>query len=176
MKRGRSDSTTLAQRVPLGPSRGQVAPPVANPVHAGRVSLSRVRVPIATGPKRASRIIAEQIREEIQEVDLQSEMEIENEQVAPDYDEDDLLKNERAVGETEDEDAVVDSPYGGKSRPPRCWPEVDTARVEKYRREVEAIREVYQDPVDMYDMTMVSEYSEEIFEYMSELEVGYNSV
>jgi hypothetical protein len=179
MKRGRSNSTTLAQRVPLGPGRGQVAPPVANVVHATRVPISRVRAPVATGPKRASRIIAAQIREEIKE-DPQSEMEIENDHVARDYDDEDLIANEREVetmvgvddSETEDEqDEIAGLPSSVNPRP-RHWPAIDTERADRYRREVEAIREVFEDEVDLYDMTMVSEYSEEIFEYMSELEVS----
>lgn len=51
------------------------------------------------------------------------------------------------------------------------WPEASPERAERYRRQVQAIRDVFVDEPDMYDTTMVSEYSEEIFEYMSELEV-----
>lgn len=183
-KRGRSDSTTLAQRVPLGPGRGKVAPPVANAVHAARVPISRIRVPAATAPKRASRIIAEQIREAIKEIDPQSEMEIENELVARDYDEEDLVTNEREVvsmvgidgNETdEEEDEVAVPPSSVDPRPPRQWPELDIERAEQYRNEVEAIREAFQEVVEPDDISMVSEYSEEIFEYMTELEVSASS-
>jgi hypothetical protein len=181
MKRGRSNSTTLAQRVPLGPGRGQVAPPVANAVHATRVPISRARAPVATGPKRASRIIAAQIREEIKEDDPQSEMDIESEHVARDYDDEDLIANEREVetmvdvddSETEDElDEIAGASSSVKPQPPQHWPALDTEQADRYRREVEAIREVFEDEADMYDMTMVSEYSEEIFEYMTQLEVS----
>jgi hypothetical protein len=180
MKRGRSGSTTLAQRIPLGPGRGQVAPPVANAVNATRVPISRVRAPAATAPKRASRIIASQIREEIAEVDPQSEMEIESERDAREYDED-LIANEREVetmigvddSETEDEQEEIARPAPTvNSRPIRHWPALDTERADRYRREVDAIREAYEDQADIYDLTMVSEYSEEIFEYMSQLEVS----
>ena len=34
-----------------------------------------------------------------------------------------------------------------------------------------AIRETFEDEVDPYDTTMVSEYADEIFEYMADLEV-----
>jgi hypothetical protein len=51
------------------------------------------------------------------------------------------------------------------------WPEASPERAERYRRQVQAIRDVFEDEPDMYDTTMVSEYAEEIFEYMSELEV-----
>ena len=53
------------------------------------------------------------------------------------------------------------------------WPEASPERAERYRREVQAIRDVFVDEPDMHDTTMVSEYAEEIFEYMSELEVGF---
>ena len=52
------------------------------------------------------------------------------------------------------------------------WPEASPERTERYRRQVQAIRDVFVDEPDMHDTTMVSEYSEEIFQYMSELEVG----
>jgi hypothetical protein len=48
---------------------------------------------------------------------------------------------------------------------------MSTGCVKRARREVEAIREVFVDDVDVTDPTMVSEYSEDIFAYMEELEV-----
>jgi len=52
------------------------------------------------------------------------------------------------------------------------WPEASPERAERYRSQVQAIRDVFEDEPDMHDTTMVSEYAEEIFQYMSELEVG----
>ena len=52
------------------------------------------------------------------------------------------------------------------------WPEASPERAERYRRQVQAVRDVFEDEPDMYDTTMVSEYAEDIFQYMSELEVG----
>lgn len=185
LKRGRSDSTTVAQRVPLGPGRGQVAPPVANNVHASRVPLPRIRAPAATGPKRTSRITAEQIQQEVQipEEDPQSEMEIEMEHRVQDYDEREQLVNEEEVEAMIGVDSEAEEELENLALPPatvepkrrRFWPELDTDRAERYRREVEAIREVFEDEVDIYDTTMVSEYSEEIFEYMSQLEVNFST-
>ena len=51
------------------------------------------------------------------------------------------------------------------------WPEASPERAERYRRQVQAVRDVFVDEPDMHDTTMVSEYAEEIFEYMNELEV-----
>ena len=53
------------------------------------------------------------------------------------------------------------------------WPEASPECAERYRCQVQAIRDVFEDEPDMYDTTMVSEYSEEIFQYMSELEVCF---
>lgn len=181
LKRVRSNSTTVAQRVPLGPGRGQVAPPVANAVHAGRVPLARPRVPVPTGIKRSSRVVAEQIQEELglKEEDPQSEMEIErDDEAAREYDEEDLLVNEQEVeamigiegSDEEEQEELVAMPQV-KTKAPRVWPEVATERALRYRREIETIKETFQDEVDMYDTTMVSEYAEDIFEYMGELEV-----
>ncbi|KAF8807019.1 hypothetical protein BYT27DRAFT_7100835 [Phlegmacium glaucopus] len=71
------------------------------------------------------------------------------------------------VEESEIEDEVVPSTA---TKPPRIWPEFATERALRYRDEVQAIRESYHDVIDMYDTTMVSEYAEEIFEYMGDLE------
>ena len=56
------------------------------------------------------------------------------------------------------------------------WPEASPEKAERYRRQVQAIRDVFEDEPDMYDTTMVSEYSDEIFQYMSELEVGLGTL
>lgn len=184
MNRGKSTSTGLAQRVPLGPGRGQVAPPVANAVHAARIHIPRVRVPVATGPRRVSRIVAEQIREQVQlkEEDSQSEMEVEEEDdVAADYDEDQSVNEqevETMVGIDEldtdgDQDEIVDPPSTVEPKTRCIWPQMDTKHAERYRKEIQAIREVFEEEIDMYDTAMVSEYSDEIFEYMNQLEVGF---
>lgn len=65
-----------------------------------------------------------------------------------------------------EETAKVDVP-----KPARVWPEVSTEHAARYRKEIDAIRESFEDEADVYDTTMVSEYAEEIFEYMEELEV-----
>ena len=57
------------------------------------------------------------------------------------------------------------------SKHPRIWPDVGAERAARYAKQLQAIRENFQDEVDMLDTTMVSEYAEEIFEYMCDLEV-----
>ena len=52
----------------------------------------------------------------------------------------------------------------------RQWPDLATVRAERYRKEVNSIRErFHEEPED--DMNMCSEYAEEIFQYMTDLEV-----
>lgn len=90
-----------------------------------------------------------------------------------------LLVGEREVeamvglddSEAEDEGVEETAKMMASSKRQRIWPEVSTDRADKYRREVDAIREAFVDEVDIHDMTMVSEYSEDIFDYMYELEV-----
>ena len=48
------------------------------------------------------------------------------------------------------------------------WPEASPEHAERYRRQVQAIRDVFEDEPDMYDTTMASEYVEEIFQSMSQ--------
>ena len=71
----------------------------------------------------------------------------------------------------DDEQEEVEEPEASESHPPRVWPELGTVRRQRYQAEVEKIRETFEDEVDPEDTTMVSEYAEEIFEYMQELEV-----
>jgi len=73
--------------------------------------------------------------------------------------------------EAEEEKEEVIEP-ATEPKPPRIWPEVSTDRAERYRHEVDAVREVFEDEIDVYDTTMVSEYAEDIFDYMGDLEVG----
>ena len=68
----------------------------------------------------------------------------------------------------EDGDELVEKPV-------RIWPEISTARANRFRSEIEQIKEVFQDEIDDEDTTMVSEYANEIFAYMTELEVSLAS-
>ncbi|KAG6865914.1 hypothetical protein C0991_010747 [Blastosporella zonata] len=177
LKRGRSDSTTLPQRVPLGPGRVQAALPNAANV---RVQLSRVRVPAITH-KRFPRVAAPAVvTKEIKEVrsdDVRIAMDIEEELVPAEReaeDEEDLIAHESEVeamigmDSDEEEEDTAHMPPPAKLQ--RIWPEVSTDRRLRYKREVEAIHEMFEDRVDVPDPSMVSEYADEIFEYMSELE------
>ncbi|KAG8863184.1 methyltransferase protein [Tulasnella sp. 330] len=51
------------------------------------------------------------------------------------------------------------------------WTFASPATNARYQSAVEDIRATFKDEIDEFDMTMVSEYSQEIFEYMAKLEV-----
>ena len=179
-KRGRSGSTVLAQRVPLGPGRSQVAPPIANTITA-RAPPVRARLSVTTGLKRPTRYLSERIKEDIVvkeeeedghvmdlETDLDDVQTYEDAVVVKEQEEEPML-----MEESEPEDQMEPSTA---TKPPRVWPEFATEPTNRFRDEVQAIRESYHDVVDMFDTTMVSEYAEEIFEYMGDLEVRFFSI
>lgn len=172
LKRGRSDSTTLAQRIPLGPGRAPLAPAVSNNAEA-RALPSRSRISIHS--KRASTkiAVAEHITEEVavKVEDPQSEMEVEDE-VLEDYDGADLRANadevQAMIGV---EDVISDEDEVEVEKPPRMWPDISTELASRYQKEIQSTREGFDDDVDEFDTTMVSEYAEDIFNYMCDLEV-----
>ncbi|KAI0346135.1 hypothetical protein BDW22DRAFT_722216 [Trametopsis cervina] len=65
-------------------------------------------------------------------------------------------------------DVQAEPEFEGK--PIRVWPELATERANRYRREIDAIREQFPEEPLEDDMNLVSEYTDEIFEYMAELE------
>lgn len=109
----------------------------------------------------------------MKEEEDQHVMEIETD-IVPNYEEAIVTKEQQEepmlMQEIETEDEMEPSTA---TKPPRVWPEFATERALRHREEVQAIRESYHDVVDMFDTTMVSEYAEEIFEYMGELEVRF---
>ncbi|KAF9236594.1 cyclin-like protein, partial [Melanogaster broomeanus] len=78
---------------------------------------------------------------------------------------------EEMVGIQETEILEEDvQPETREPKSPHMWPDVDTERALKHYREIAEVQQTYQDEVDVFDTTMVSEYSDEIFNYMAELE------
>jgi G2/mitotic-specific cyclin 2 len=78
--------------------------------------------------------------------------------------------NESEVGEEVEEREVIKPTT--EPKPPRIWPGVSTDRVERCRREVDAVRKVFEDGIDVYDATVVSEYAGGIFDYTGDPGVG----
>jgi len=152
-----------------------MVPPVANAVTA-RAHPVRARLSVAAGLKRPTRPLSARIREEIEvKEEDQHVMEVEEDlDIVQNYEEAVVVKEQQEepmlMEESEPEDEMEPSMA---TKPPRIWPEFATERALRYRDEVQAVRESYHDVVDKYDTTMVSEYAEEIFEYMGELEVRF---
>ncbi|KAJ7650369.1 cyclin [Roridomyces roridus] len=177
VKRLRSNSTAVgAQRVPLGPGRSQIAPPVANAVNARVPPTRGLRQSVVNG-KRPMRVVPppvtvdddedddqlEQDDEQGMNVDLEEEAEPVQAEPLEDEPEEDVA--EMLIADDDDEDQLddegVEEETATAAKPPRVWPDVPTERALQYQKE---------DDVDIYDTTMVSEYADDIFEYMNELE------
>ena len=167
--------------MPLGPGRAQIAPPVANAVNA-RAPPIRARISTAA-TKRISRILAPaavaKTVDEAPSSDAHTEMDVEEDIAAAQRDADDEANALRAEAEIaammgvdeSDEEDIDETAQLPPAKIQRVWPEVSTQRKKRFRREVEAVQERFEDHVNVHDMTMVSEYADEIFEYMNDLEV-----
>ncbi|KAG6880124.1 hypothetical protein C0992_005831 [Termitomyces sp. T32_za158] len=179
-KRVRSDSTTLPQRIPLGPGRSQAAPPVTNAVNARVQPAARVRAPATITNRRLSRVappivVAKEIKK-VRGRDAQIAMDVEEEIAAAAREaeaEEELLAQESEVeamigvaDDSDEEDELAQPP----AKIQRVWPEVSTQKRLRYKREVDVVHENFEDRVDVLDPSMVSEYADEIFEYMNDLE------
>ncbi|KAI6116864.1 cyclin [Pisolithus croceorrhizus] len=154
LKRTRSSSLAAAtgpQRVPLGPTKTESA-----------ANLPRQAVVRA---QKASKMTK------------RTDMDIEVPHIVePDADPELSIINEREVESMVDvQDIEVEAADNAESMPPapkspRVWPNIDTDRAMRHHKEVAKIQESFEDEVDIYDTTMVSEYADDIFQYMSELE------
>ncbi|KAI0925977.1 hypothetical protein AcW1_008262 [Taiwanofungus camphoratus] len=186
LKRTRSSSVAAAtgpQRVPLAPGRGIPAAPVVAPapVHARAAS---VRVQRPHIPARVHRVPVPQnyaVPDTYEEDEAEEDdMDVE-EYAAPAAASHQLTVEEASllVGEEEVEEMVGEDSEASEDEETervsgvkleRVWPELNIERAQRYRRQVDGIKETFEENVDEFDITMVSEYSEEIFEYMNELE------
>lgn len=175
VKRSRSSSLAAAtgpQRVPAGPVRTEN---VANP---SRTSTARAQKPSVF--KRMSRqetavpvIIPTQVIEEKEiEMDVEQVEELEAEpelvEMLDEKDDQDMV----GIQESLTNDENIHDSETVESKSPRMWPDVDTDKAMRHYKEVTDIQSTYQDEVDIFDTTMVSEYSDEIFKYMLDLEVS----
>jgi hypothetical protein len=172
LKRDRSGSllaATQPQRVPTGPARAtQPTEARSRPTSQSIVNRLSARL-----PQRVSRVVVPDVAPVVVVVS-ETTMDLEGSAVlvhldepTPEFEEP-ILDSDVDVHSEPAEELEDDEPVriGRK----RAWPEMSTGCVKRARREVEAIREVFTDDVDNTDPTMVSEYAEEIFEYMEDLE------
>lgn len=174
IKRSRSSSLVVAngaQRMPLGPGKTESA------ANAPRHSTARIPKPSVF--KRLSRqetaVPVVLSTEEDKENDMDIELpDIKNQDAATELS---IISEKEVddVADVQETDAdLVSEEIEAEPKSARMWPDVDTQRAMRHYRQVSEVQEVFEDEVDVYDTTMVSEYSEEIFRYMSELEVGHS--
>ncbi|KAG7089764.1 hypothetical protein E1B28_011418 [Marasmius oreades] len=183
-KRARSNSTANAvQRVPLGPGRSQVAPPVAN-VQPVRAPLPRTARPAHSALNNTRRLSRATSSAFVVHEDAQAdvEMDVEDAQAMPpsDMGPSSEVTDPIKIEDDAEEMYIVDEPGSDveeeafataeSSKASRIWPDMPTVQRLRCEREVDTIREVFDDGEEPYDPTMVTEYAEEIFEYMESLE------
>lgn len=175
-------------RVTLGPvTRAPPAPPVSNFVHARAPVLAQRSQFTSSVNQRIPRVLPpvavyddavedEAVAMEEDHMDIEDDMrvtevlrvqeergmtvecdhEVEAMVIVEDSDEEDFTDEEDHI-QVEHEEHYV-------------WPDAPTHRRLRYAREVDAIREVFEDDPDC-DPAMVSEYADDIFSYMEDLEV-----
>lgn len=172
----RKSSLVGPQRIPLGSSAARARTSIIRPQ---RVSILPAKRPSRSVSQEPAATLIIPVDEEDEEKDDGMEVEEPDEFAEPEA-ETSLIVGEQEVEamvglDTEAEEAETQdsAKVAAESKPRRIWPEVSTDRAMRYRREVDVIREAFEDEVDMFDTTMVSEYSGDIFDYMGELEVSW---
>ena len=169
-KRVRSNSVTEAVRVPLAP-KSNVAQVKNLPA---RVPLSRIHRQQASISRR-SRIVPEPpvVIEEDEEDLEDAVMDVEDHN--QDMDEAEDREDEAdcsAEHEVEQMVGIEEDAHTQEEADSRVWPNITPERNALYEKRIGAVREVFVDFADDCDPTMVSEYADEIFSYMAELEVS----
>lgn len=180
LKRTRS-SSVATQRVPLVPT-GKLTTTLTQPLQSNAPQIQRPglsiratqKIPVHQDVIPVNEIENEQPQVESDDMDVEQVVNV----AAPQLEDDSLLIHEQEIedmvaleeeNDFVDQENIAEEPM--REKPVRVWPEVDTAKANKFQRELDGIREVFNDEIDDEDTTMVSEYANEIFEYMNELEV-----
>lgn len=171
LKRARSASLAAAtgpQRVPLGPVKV-----VTNATST--ITTVKVELP-SSGPLRPQRPTSLRQSETAPELHKPTPVAVpeeidESEDESMDIEQDDVVAKEVEAMVDEHDELQDDEREADPIPVTRIWPELSPEAAARYRNEIERIQATFNDEVDMFDTTMVSEYAEEIFEYMEKLEV-----
>lgn len=180
-KRFSATITAQSQRAPLLPAKAQTAVPLASSVNAraapvsGKALRPVSAIFVAPDPQPEPLRDASPPRADNSE---EEEMDVEGEQQLPSSEkqvDESLLAGEEEVKSMmgladSDEEELEETEKVAPPKSARVWPEVSTERGKRYQQEIESIRATFEDEVDIYDTTMVSEYSDDIFQYMADLE------
>lgn len=171
MKRARSSSLAAAtgpQRVPLGPVK------VIGNATASNTTV-KVDLPNA-GPIRPQRPTSLRQSETAPElykptpITVPEEIE-ESEDDSMDIEQDDAVVREVEAMIDETDELQDDEKETDPVPVAHIWPALSPEAASRYKQEIDRIQATFHDEVDMFDTTMVSEYADEIFEYMERLEV-----
>lgn len=185
LKRSRSSSLAAAtgpQRVPLGPGRvgdvpvqtnnsrptSRVLKPTQLPSRPSHPLSQHNAPPIVIAPEEDD---VEQLGMGVEEARISStHMANKNLLVGEDEVEGMIGVTDSEEDEDEDEDEAARL-MASNGDVVYAWPDVSPGHAARYQMEVDQIRATFEEDVEgQIDETMVSEYSEDIFEYMSELE------
>ena len=180
LKRTRSSSLAAAvgpQRVPVGPGRSttQVATITTSVTttftRAQRPTQvqSRVQRPVSQHPSEPGHLPQDNVVAVSRDHDMEADHAVQR-QVTEVQDEQDVMTG---VVDSDEEDAKATTKLiNGREDDEYIWPEFSPGHAIRFAKEVDQIRSIFADAEDGEDSAMVSEYAEEIFEYMNELEVS----
>ena len=177
-------ATAGTQRVPLGPGKANpniatqtstTQRPPLNPIQKSNTeseSFERVSVPVEGILGRDDEMDHMEIEIGVPPKGLLRDVisiEVEDTPQVPDSSQSEVesLVEIRPEEESEESEDDFEEP---EEKLVRQWPELATVRAERYRKEVNSIRERFHEEPEE-DMNMCSEYADEIFQYMGDLEV-----
>jgi len=172
LKRARAGSNSVA---PTGPVRVAVAPvpekQLVRPTQPPRASLE---VEVQRKPVTSVNAVYQDHDDAYEDDIPHAEVEAEDLNELPESD----LNMEEGIatdGEGGAVETVLDSEADVLSEDEEeaefLWPEFDAVTQAAFDAEIAAVRSGFDDPVDHDDPAMVSEYAEEIFEYMEKMEL-----
>nr|WGT79739.1 cyclinB [Flammulina velutipes] len=166
-------------RPSLGPARASLAPAIPNLVNARAPQHSQAARRVHRVPPPTV-VVYEDIDEAEEAAMEEDHMEVEDEVRVTEshrYEEEEAVMNFEGEKEVEamvivedsDEEEVEEECMRRDAEDEYIWPDAPSRKRLRYAQEVAAIREVFEDDPD-YDPAMVSEYADDIFEYMQDLE------
>lgn len=194
VKRSRSSNLlgNGPQRVPLA-TNGRTAISQSQTTANVRTLATRSTTTTVNAPKRTGLSTRQSQRILVSEEpivvpdDDEDEAEEEQDEIVP-QSEMDVIEEKQAARPAVEVIEVVEVPQADESSdmeevecqqpeeaPRYVWPEVSPGTASRYQVEIAQIKDVFEDMTESHDETMCNEYAEEIFQYMSELEVYLSS-
>jgi len=179
LKRTRSSSLAAAvgpQRVPVGPGRSttQIATITTSATttftRAQRPTQvqSRAQRPVSQRPSEPDHLPQDNVVAVSRDHDMEADHAVQRQVTEVQGGQDGMT----GVVDSDEEDAKATTKLiNGREDDEYIWPEFSPCHATRFAKEVDQIRSTFAETEDDEDSAMVSEYAEEIFEYMNELEV-----